>query len=229
MSGWISIVYVYVFLYCVIFSVWICFSYVVHFDFWVCEFYFCIRKFDFKKKLETWNLRIGKCNSRLFKSYLFTKLPQFEYLRIITVNSWQWHCFVPIAIKFKTKQQNTLNSMYCRHCSLCSHLRVLDAALSDAHPPDLLRAEDPKLDPLHHLHRGLGVAGDDWRHPGRLVRNFLNENCFVRDFYVRISQCKSLRWLHTLLPSRHFVTNWRSRLTQCVAPSQCWPLHWLTD
>ena len=30
----------YMFLYCVIFSVWICFSYVVHFDLWICEFYF---------------------------------------------------------------------------------------------------------------------------------------------------------------------------------------------
>ena len=31
-------------------------------------------------------------------------------------------------------------------------------------PPDLLRAEDPELDPLNIFHRGLGVVGDNRRH-----------------------------------------------------------------
>ena len=55
------------------------------------------------------------------------------------------------------------------------YLWVFDAPLGDAHPPDLLRGEDTKLDPLHRLHGRLGVARDDRRHLGRPVRNFLKE------------------------------------------------------
>ena len=66
---------------------------------------------------------------------------------------------------FEVQQSSTIKS----------HLWVFDASLGDAHPPDLLWAEDPELDPLHHLHRSLGVAGDDGRHRGRLVLNFLKE------------------------------------------------------
>ena len=44
------------------------------------------------------------------------------------------------------------------------HLGIPDASLSDAHPPDLLRTEDPELDPLDLLDRSLGVICNDRRH-----------------------------------------------------------------
>ena len=49
------------------------------------------------------------------------------------------------------------------------HLGVLDPTLRHRHPPDLLGTEDPKLDPLHLLHRRLLVIGDDRRHFGSVV------------------------------------------------------------
>ena len=56
------------------------------------------------------------------------------------------------------------------------HLGVPDAALGDAHPPDLLRTEDPELDPPDLFDRGLGVICNDRRHFDGLHHRYLQYN-----------------------------------------------------
>ena len=75
----------------------------------------------------------------------------------------------------KEKKNNLIKSLiFLREC-LLAYLWVFNSPLSDTHPPDLLRSQNTKLNPLHRLHGRLGVARDDRRHDGRPVRNFLKE------------------------------------------------------